>query len=61
MVSGRGTTASIGQTAASAKPPWASVAITRSPGAMPTTPGPQASIRPAISMPGTKGSAGFSW
>ena len=37
------------------------MAITRSPGAQPSTPSPTAVIRPATSLPGTNGTGGLIW
>ncbi len=45
----------------SASPPCPAKQATRVPGAGPVTPGPSSATVPQTSMPGAKGSAGFSW
>jgi hypothetical protein len=45
----------------SANPPSPTIAITRSPGAQPSTPSPTAVMRPATSLPGTNGTGGLIW
>src|SRR5690606_29060997 len=48
-------------TACSAKPPWASIAMTRSPGWNRRAPRPRRSTTPAASSPGLNGNSGLVW
>ncbi len=54
--SGKGVTRDAATTVSSAKPPGTS---TRSPSAMPSTPGPVSRTTPAASLPGMKGTSRF--
>ena len=60
-VSGIGTNERAGTTTWSANPPKPVKAMTRSPGSTPVTPDPTVTTSPAISLPGTKGTAGLIW
>jgi hypothetical protein len=61
MRSGMAKVSASGAAASSARPPWARIAITRSPGLKRVTLSPQAVTIPAASRPGLKGSGGFVW
>jgi hypothetical protein len=61
MPGGIGSTPPASTTASSAKAPWSVNAITRSPGASRSTPGPTSRITPESSLPGENGSGGLNW
>ena len=48
-------------TACSANPPYATMAMTRSPGRNRVTPSPHRATTPAVSSPGLNGRGGFVW
>ena len=61
MPAGMAKVSASGATACSARPPYGTIAITRSPGLKRVTASPHAVTMPAVSSPGLNGSAGFVW
>ena len=61
MPSGTANVSASSASAISASPPYARIAMTRSPTANRVTPSPQAATTPAVSSPGLNGNGGRVW